>query len=566
MIGNPVPTHQVSSYTKSVRLHRIFQPRNRTEAILFHDLSNLASGSIELSQETSESTAQSMHSPILRIVSLAGVALATCLQAQAPKNVFVMISDGTSFGAWDATDLFQYGAAASASYYGPEFNKYLMTTDPLNTSRTPTFNLTRTVGYDPDQAWGLASYNTLSGYIHQGYTDSAAAGTALAAGQKTFNSAINWSNLDAILSPTLPEYAKAEGKVVGTISSVQWSHATPAAFSNAHSPNRNDNLGIANQMLDGSVMDLIMGAGHPLYNNNGAPRTPSASSYRFVGGEDTWNALVDGTHAGGWSSIDEKADFEALAAGDLSALGSNRRLVGTAQVAGTLQQSRSGYAHTDTVGSDPFNTNVPTLATMTQAALNTLSFLDEGMGMFLQIEGGAIDWAAHANQTSRIIEEQMDFNDSVDTVIAWIEANGGWGENLLIVTTDHGNGMPMGDQSDTIPHDRIDLANIEAGTFIPGTNPNGVRWWTGTHTNELVPLFARGAGADLFDLAVVGTDPYFGIYYPHWVETGFDGRYIDNTDVYWVTMASMAIPEPSAVGLLGMLGVIALTASRRRRA
>ena len=76
-------------------------------------------------------------------------------------------------------------------------------------------------------------------------------------------------------------------------------------------------------------------------------------------------------------------------------------------MATTLQQSRSGYSSTDTVNSDAFNTNVPTLETMTLASLNALKSLDKGKGLFLQIEGGAIDWAAHANQTSRMVEDSL---------------------------------------------------------------------------------------------------------------------------------------------------------------
>ncbi len=479
--------------------------------------------------------------------------------ATASTNVIVMISDGASFGAWDAADLYEYGTTCASPYFGSEWSKYLMTTYPLNTSSTPTGSMTPMVGYDPSRAWGLASYNTSSGYLHQNAADSAAAGTALSTGQKTYNNAINWSNLNAPIMPTLPELAKANGKVVGTISSVQWSHATPAAFSDAHDVSRNNYEAIANDMLNGNVMDVIMGAGNPDYTNNGTLKT-SGQDYKYVGGQTVWNQLNTDTHPNDWKSIQTKSEFEALANGDLSILNGKTRLVGTAQVATTLQQARSGYSHTDTVFSDPFNVSVPSLVTMTLAALNVLQHLDNGNGIFLQIEGGAVDWAAHANQTSRLVEEQLDFNNAVKAVINWIENNGGWENNLLIVTTDHGNSMPSGESSNIIPHERISRDNINAGTYT-SSNPNGVRWWSGNHTNELVPLFARGYGADRFAALVDGIDSNFDLYYSDWAAMGFNGCYIDNTDVFVV--ASSVIPEPATVVILGLGSVLMLVRKKQ---
>jgi alkaline phosphatase len=240
------------------------------------------------------------------------------------------------------------------------------------------------------------------------------------------------------------------------------------------------------------------------------------------------------------------------------------RLVGTAQVATTLQQARSGYSATDTNGSDAKNAEVPTLTTMTLAAINVLSAKDNGSGMFLQIEGGAVDWAAHANQTSRLIEEQIDFNNAVDAVMNWVDTNSNWNESLLIITTDHGNAMPSGTDSNTVAHDRIDTAAIAAGTYS-ASNPEGVRWWSGNHTNELVPLFARGAGAELFDDLVDGTDTNFATYYADWAAKGFDGSFVDNTDVFTVTSAA-AIPEASTMALVSLASLLLPWRNRRKPA
>ena len=78
-----------------------------------------------------------------------------------------------------------------------------------------------------------------------------------------------------------------------------------------------------------------------------------------------------------------------------------------------------------------FNPNVPSLETMTRGALAYLS--QDPNGFFVMIEGGAVDWAAHANNTARIIEEQVDFNRSVAAVVEWVEQNSSWDETLVIV-------------------------------------------------------------------------------------------------------------------------------------
>ncbi len=521
-------------------------------------------------------------------VTFLALALALCLALPAwaqAKNVFMMISDGASFGAWDAADLYKNGNTTTSPYFGPDFKKYLMTTYPLNMSNTPKGGNTPEVSYDPAKAWDPTPLSGTTGgynkyfkgydYLRQNATDSASAGTALATGQKTYNNAINWANdpkgVGAPIQPTIPELAKECGKAVGTISSVQWSHATPASFSNAHNISRNNYAAIANNMLNGKVMDVIMGAGHPQFNDNGVRQIANYddpavtdSVARYVGGRDTWIKLNEGTHPEGWKLIQTLPEFQKLANGTSALLSNaaNLRLVGTAEVATTLQQSRSGFAPTDKVGEDPINKNVPTLVEMTKGAINALAVKSQATnnkGFFLQIEGGAVDWAAHGNQTARLIEEQLDFNAAVDFVISWIEKNGGWDNNLLIITTDHGNSMPLGPDSGSVFMDRLEAADV---TGVPT-----VKWHSNNHTNELVALFARGAGSELFEALVDGKDDFFTKYYPDWQAAGFDGRFIDNTDVFTVLKGGVCpVPVPGAVVLLLASATRMIAVVRRRQA
>lgn len=96
------------------------------------------------------------------------------------------------------------------------------------------------------------------------------------------------------------------------------------------------------------------------------------------------------------------------------------------------------------------------------------------------IEGGAIDWAGHANEYDRLIEEGNDFIDAIEAVVAWIEKNDQFKETLLIVTADHETGYLT--------------APISQGK---GKLPK-MTWQIKDHTNQTVPFFAKGPGSEKF--------------------------------------------------------------------
>jgi alkaline phosphatase len=455
----------------------------------------------------------------------------TALAAKA-KNIIIMVADGAGFNTWKAASMYE-GKVGSQVYDGAGWQKFACSTYPLNLSNTPTNNTAQdpSVVYNPTKAWdGLTNgYN----FLKTTYTDSAAAATALASGNKTYNNAINWSNTDKPLE-TISDKAKKMGKKVGIITTVPWSHATPAGLGNAHNVSRNNYADIANEMLNSSTIDVIMGAGNPEFDNNGQTHT-SGSDY--VGGAETWTKLKNGTHSGGWSLIQSKNDFEAVANGTYNGGKLPSRLVGTVQAETTVQQARSGSNYS-TAFADPFNSNVPTLETMTKAAINVLD--DNPKGFFLLIEGGAVDWANHANQAGRMIEEQISFNKSVDAVVKWVNTNSSWNDTLLIITADHETGFIWGPNSNTAAFDPI----VNNGT---GEMP-GLRYNSGSHTNSLVPMYAIGAGSELFAGLVDGTDPVYG-------------QYIDNTDINKVM--NTVVPEPTTITLLA-IGTFLISARRKR--
>ena len=110
------------------------------------------------------------------------------------------------------------------------------------------------------------------------------------------------------------------------------------------------------------------------------------------------------------------------------------------------------------------------------------------------IEGSATDNAGHNNQKGRIIEEQMRFDRAVDSVIAWIEAHGGWDENLLIITADHETGLLA---SPTLNTDSITLNHYDIIDNGAGVMP-GMEFYSTHHSNQLIPFFAKGAGSEIY--------------------------------------------------------------------
>ena len=407
------------------------------------------------------------------------------------KNVILMISDGCGSNEILATDYYTDGKAGSQVYEQFPTRVNMSTYSHNEIGAGDDLDSV----YDPQTIW--ASFDQLKKYP----TDSAAAATAMASGTKSYNAAIGVDENDQNLV-NISEDFEALNKATGVISSVEFSHATPAGFV-AHNASRKNYSEIANEMIKDSKTDVIMGAGNPLYDNNGKLRTTMEDSYySYVGGKDTWDNLASGNlgnDANGdgvienWNLIQTKAAFESLQTGNTP-----ERVVGVPEVYETLQYNRSGD-----LAAAPFavavNDNVPNLDVMTKGALNVLD--NDPDGFFLMVEGGAIDWAGHGNSSGRMIEEEMDFNNSVEAVCDWVETNSNWSETLVIVTGDHETGYLTGTAG---VYDEV----VNKGKGVMPT----MAWNSKDHTNQLVPFFAKGAGAELLKSYADGSDPAKGVY------------------------------------------------------
>ncbi|MEJ2545041.1 MAG: alkaline phosphatase [Calditrichaceae bacterium] len=407
------------------------------------------------------------------------------------QNIIVFISDGCGYNHIEATSIYQYGEK-NKQVYNKFPVQYAMSTYSQNNPH-----------YDPEKAWDIFKYVLFKP------TDSAASGTALATGVKTFSGKVGVDTNNIILENAV-EHFEALGKSTGVVTSVQFSHATPACFV-THDTSRSNYSDIASRMLTESAIDLIMGCGHPYYDKYGA--LADSFNYRYVGGEELWKKLIRGklgNDADGdsnpdiWEFIDDRADFQAFMVGPTPA-----RVIGVPESRYTLQIDRAGNDSADAFVV-PFNENVPTLVEMTKAALNILD--NNENGFFLMVEGGAVDWAGHDNLSGRMIEEEIDFNKSVEAAIEWVKDNSSWDETTIIITADHETGYLTGPGSN-------DTTKVQKGPDIwkplinngKGKMP-GMEWYSNHHTNSLVPFFAKGQYAEKFRKYANKKDPVRGAY------------------------------------------------------
>ncbi len=106
-------------------------------------------------------------------------------------------------------------------------------------------------------------------------------------------------------------------------------------------------------------------------------------------------------------------------------------------------------------------------------------------GFTMMIEGSQIDWACHDNDSAYLRAELADFELMLHSVLDWAEKDG---NTLVVVTADHETGgltLPDGD--------------IEEGI-------NNFRFYWGSHTGCMVPVFAYGPGAERFSGIQQNTD------------------------------------------------------------
>lgn len=124
---------------------------------------------------------------------------------------------------------------------------------------------------------------------------------------------------------------------------------------------------------------------------------------------------------------------------------------------------------------------------MLPVAVNTaLKILNKNRkGFFLMVEGSQIDWGGHANNTGYVATEMIDFDKAIGNALTFAK---NYGNTLVIVTADHETGGMA------ITNGNFAEGNVSA--LFPTTN----------HTGAMVPIFAYGPGAELFQGIQQNTD------------------------------------------------------------
>lgn len=281
---------------------------------------------------------------------------------------------------------------------------------------------------------GFSKTQSSDNYI----TDSAAGGTALAAGVKTYNGAIG---VDAAGNPvkTILEEASEKGLATGLVSTSAITHATPASFI-AHQASRSSYEDIAADFMKTDI-DVFIGGGLE----------------HFTKRKDGRN-LTNELENKGYQVETELNKIKKIKKGKLAGL--------TAEVHNGRVTERGEM-----------------LPIATETALNILS--KDKQGFFLMVEGSQIDWGGHAGSTTYVVEDMLDFDQTIGQVLEFAAKDK---ETLVIITADHETGGMA-----------ITGGSMERG-IVEGTFP------TGDHTAVMVPVFSYGPGADEFIGILENTD------------------------------------------------------------
>ena len=299
-------------------------------------------------------------------------------------------------------------------------------------------------------------------------TDSAAAGTALATGVKTYNKAIA-VDPDGKPVPTVLEKAKEAGKSTGLVTNVWLPHATPASFA-AHNADRDDYLGITLDMFDHNV-DVLLGGGEDYFLPKG-----TAGCFPDDGDRTDGRNLVEEAVAKGYRHVCTEADLSGVDPSNTD------RLLGT---------------FADYNMARPY---APSLAEMTGKAIAILD--KNSSGFFLMVEGGQIDQAAHVNNALGTLGDVAGFDEAVEVALEYQAQHS---ETLVIVTADHATGgltIEDAPQDSACPDPNAGDPR-ECGTLLHEDGPFSenrgddfwVDWTSTNHTADDVPVMAVGPGS-----------------------------------------------------------------------
>lgn len=242
-----------------------------------------------------------------------------------------------------------------------------------------------------------------------GVTDSAAAGTALATGNKTQNGTIGMKQDLQTEVSSVAVWAKNKGCRVGVTTSVSVDHATPAAFY-AHDPSRGSYYKIGTDLYKAGF-DFY--AGSDFIDPNNKDNKDGNSENLYTMAEKNGYTIARGYKD--YLKKCKKAD---------------KMILFQSEKASEKDRTAIPYA-IDRTKDDL------TLADITRSAINFLS-KDLSKGFFLMVEGGKIDWACHSSDAATAFHEVADMDEAVKVAYEFYSQHPD--ETLIVVTADHETG------------------------------------------------------------------------------------------------------------------------------
>ena len=291
------------------------------------------------------------------------------------KNIIFMVSDGMSTGTLNMADLYLNRKTGKGSNWLQLYK---------------------------DQRVNIALMDTAS--ASSIVTDSSAGSSSWGGGVRVKNGVLNVGPNGEKYMPIWQKFKKA-GKMAGCVTTVPITHATPAGFC-VNNDSRNAQEDIAADYLN-LGFDIMMGGG---------------DKYFSAGHREDKKDMYAAYKAKGWQVVHNRKEMLAAA--------------NDKQILGVFGEDALPYS-LDRTNDKILTEETPTLAEMAQKAIDRMK--GHKNGFVLQIEGGKVDWGAHANDVGALLYDQAAFDEAVKVVIDFAEKDK---ETLVIITTDHGNANP----------------------------------------------------------------------------------------------------------------------------
>jgi alkaline phosphatase len=309
--------------------------------------------------------------------------------------------------------------------------------------------------------------------------DSAATGTSMCSGIKTFNGSINVSADGSQVEPLARWLQANRDYAIGVVTSVPVSHATTAA-SYANNVQRSDYQDLSRDLLGlPSIahpeplpgVDVLLGCGWGEEDVVDAAQGDNfVAGNRYVTDKDLTGIDVD--HGGSYvvaQCTPGRPGAQVLQRATERAIKERGRLFGFFGCEGHLPFQTADGKYDPVIERYPPQTVVenPKLAEMTSAAIRVLHSRSDRF--WLMIEAGDVDWANHANNLDDSAGAVFSGDDAFRAVTDWIEQQDAWDDAAVIVTADHGHYFVLTDPQALLPGNKVSgEVSGEASGDLPG--------------------------------------------------------------------------------------------------